>query len=438
MAVEFKLPDLGEGVKAADVVKVLVKEGDQVSAGQNVLEVETDKAGLDVPVDVAGTVVQVLAKVGTKAKVGETVLVIEAGEVAPAPVAAPVAVVEAPAPVAAPAPAAAAPAAPAPAAAVVVPPPAPSAAPTAAPAGQPPVFASPAVRQFAREIGVDIHAVLGTGPHGRISVEDVKTHARTHGKVGASRTDASVPALAPAERDKWGDVRVEPISNVRRATAGFMAECWTTVPHVTIFHKVDVTELDALRLSLRPQAERAGVKLTLTHLLLKLLPAALAANPQLNASLDLANEQIIYKQYCHIGVAADTPRGLTVPVVRDVASKSLFDLAKELAELADTARRGKLAPDAMAGASFTVTNLGSLGTGFFTPIVPVPQAAILGMGRATREPVWDEAAGAFVPRLLLPLSLSFDHRLVDGADGARFLAWLTKAVTEPLRVLLEV
>jgi pyruvate dehydrogenase E2 component (dihydrolipoamide acetyltransferase) len=310
--------------------------------------------------------------------------------------------------------------------------------PAPAPAGpdeRGPVFASPSVRQFAREIGVDIHRVQGTGPGGRIAVEDVKTYARTHHRVGAA--PLAVPEAPATEFSKWGAVRVEPMSNVRRATAQFMAQCWASVPHVTVFDTIDVTALEAARQRLKPQADRAGTKLTVTPLLLKLVAAALRQFPRLNASLDMVDERVIYKEHYHLGVAADTDRGLVVPVVRDVDTKGVVAIAKELADLADAARRGKLPPDAMQGATFTLTNLGGFGTQFFTPIVPTPQVGILGVGRATQQPVWDEAHGAFVPRLMLPVSLSFDHRLVDGADGARFVQWLKRACEEPLLVLLE-
>jgi pyruvate dehydrogenase E2 component (dihydrolipoamide acetyltransferase) len=444
MAVEFKLPGLGDGIKSADVVKVLVQVGDVVSAGQTVIEVETEKAGVDVPCPIAGTVTQVRVAAGAKAEIGAVVLVLDetamadegvrapSGEAAPPDAPRPMPSDEA-APPAVPMPSdeAAPPAVPMPSDEAAPPAvPTPSAEAATHPGSRPAVFASPSVRQFAREIGVDIHVVEGSGPGGRISMEDVKLHSRTFGRGPASDEPVVMPELL-----KWGPVRVEEMTNVRRATAAYMANCWATVPHVTIFDKADVTDLEAWRQALAPRAEKAGVKVTVTAIMLKFLAAALKQFPQLNATIDIGGEQIVYKQHYHLGVAADTERGLVVPVVRDVDKKSLFAIAGELAELAAAGRRGKLAPDAMQGGTFTLTNLGGLGVGHFTPIVPSPQVAILGLGRALREPVWDVAAASFAPRLMMPLSLSFDHRLVDGADGARFLRWLATAVAQPLNLL---
>ncbi|MBI5832770.1 MAG: 2-oxo acid dehydrogenase subunit E2 [Armatimonadetes bacterium] len=432
MAVDFVLPDLGEGIKAADVVKVLVKEGDTVAAGQTVLEVETDKAGLDVPCPVAGTVSKVLVKAGTKANVGAVMLVIEAGEAAATKPADPPAKAEAlaAAVAAAAAIATAANATPEPAAAEA--PAAPEPAKAAVSSDKTPVFASPSVRQFAREVGIDIRTVEGTGPGGRISVEDVKAAARNVGRLVPV-----APAAGPdlPEFSRWGAIHVEPMNKVRRTAATYLSECWHTIPHVTIFDKCDVTALEAWRARLKPRADRAGVKITVTAILLKVLAKALKQFPKLNASLDIPGDQIVLKDHYHLGIAVDSERGLVVPVVRDVDRKSLFQVAKEMTDLADAGRRGKLAPNDMQGASFTLTNLGGLGIGYFTPVVPHPQVAILGVGRSVREPVWNEAAGAFEPRLMMPLSLSIDHRLVDGADGARFLRWIIDTVQEPLSLL---
>ncbi|HAZ64442.1 MAG TPA: branched-chain alpha-keto acid dehydrogenase subunit E2, partial [Armatimonadetes bacterium] len=310
---------------------------------------------------------------------------------------------------------------------------APAAPDTAAESDRVPVFASPSVRRFAREVGVDIRRVEGTGPGGRISVDDVKAAARNLGRL-APTTDKPVGPDLP-EFSRWGAIRVEPLNRVRQAAAKFLHESWTTIPHVTVFDQADVTDLEAWRLSLRRAAERAGVKITVTSILIKLVAKALAAHPMLNASLDLPGGQMVLKDHYHIGVAVDTDRGLVVPTLRDVDQKSLFDVAREMTELAEAGRRGKLAPNDMAGASFTVTNLGGIGIGYFTPIIPHPQVGILGVGRAVKQPVWNEEKGEFAPRLLMPLSLSFDHRLVDGADGARFLRWMIDAMEQPLLLL---
>lgn len=458
MATEFKLPELGEGIKSASVVRVLVAAGDTVRGDQAVLEVETEKAGLDVPAPVTGTVTEVKVKAGDEVAPGQVLMLIEEGDAAAAaapakpaaadttetaetPVeadepdlkaepsqpeklaereaeapAAPPAATEAPAP-AAPATEAAAPAAPA----------------TPAESDRVPVFASPSVRRFAREVGVDIRRVEGTGPGGRISVDDVKAAARNLGRLSPAADKPVGPDLP--EFSRWGAIRVEPLNRVRQAAAKFLHESWTTIPHVTVFDQADVTGLEAWRLSLRRAAERAGVKITVTSILIKLVAKALQAHPLLNASLDLPGGQMVLKDHYHIGVAVDTDRGLVVPTLRDVDQKSLFDVAREMTELADAGRRGKLAPNDMAGASFTVTNLGGIGIGYFTPIIPHPQVGILGVGRAVKQPVWDEEQGEFAPRMLMPLSLSFDHRLVDGADGARFLRWLIDAIEQPLLLL---
>ncbi len=424
MAVEFKLPDLGEGVKKADVVKVLVKVGDAVAVDQNVLEVETDKAGLDVPSTVAGTVTEVRVQEGDSVPIGAVVLVVEEG--AAAGVAA--------------APAGPHPPAPSPGDAgegeSTVAPPGP--APSAGEAGEgaaafvTPAAAAPSVRRFAREIGVDIHQVVGTGPGGRVTDDDVKLFARLRPTPAAG---PAAPVVELPDFTRWGPVTRERLSNVRRATAAHMALCWSTIPHVTVFDKADITELEDLRQRMQPKAKAVGAKLTVTAMMVKLVASALKVHPNLNASLDTAHNEVVRKGFYHIGVAADTPRGLVVPVIRDADQKNMIQIAGEIGELAASARAGKIAPDAMSGGTFTVTNLGGLGIGHFTPIVNHPEVGILGLGRAVTEPVWIE--GAWQPRLLLPLSLSFDHRLVDGADGARFLRWIVEAIAEPLLLVLE-
>lgn len=446
MAMEFKLPELGEGIKSASVVRVLVAAGDTVKAEQAVLEVETEKAGLDVPAPVDGTVTELKVKAGDEVSPGQVLMVIEEGggsaaapakpattdttETAETPAEADEPDLEAePAQPEQPAEREAAPPAAAPAAAAE----APAAPDTAAESDRVPVFASPSVRRFAREVGVDIRRVEGTGPGGRISVDDVKAAARNLGRL-APTTDKPVGPDLP-EFSRWGAIRVEPLNRVRQAAAKFLHESWTTIPHVTVFDQADVTDLEAWRLSLRRAAERAGVKITVTSILIKLVAKALAAHPMLNASLDLPGGQMVLKDHYHIGVAVDTDRGLVVPTLRDVDQKSLFDVAREMTELAEAGRRGKLAPNDMAGASFTVTNLGGIGIGYFTPIIPHPQVGILGVGRAVKQPVWNEEKDEFAPRLLMPLSLSFDHRLVDGADGARFLRWMIDAMEQPLLLL---
>ncbi|MDA0256386.1 MAG: 2-oxo acid dehydrogenase subunit E2, partial [Chloroflexi bacterium] len=300
-----------------------------------------------------------------------------------------------------------------------------------------PVFAAPSVRTFAREIGVDIREVTGSGPGGRISVDDVKHHARSQPGGGGAAAPAPAGGGTLPDFAQWGEVERLPMSRVRRTTADTIARSWQS-PHVTLFQKADVTELEALRRRYRERVTRAGGgNLTMVAILLSVCASALKLHPRLNASMDLAAQQIVYKQYVHIGVAVDSERGLLVPVVRDADAKNVTELAAELGALSAKARDGKLGLDEMRGGSFTISNLGGLGTGFFTPILNPPEVAILGVGRATTEAVWDAEAGAFAPRLLLPLSLSFDHRVVDGADGARFLSWVVEALEQPLLLALE-
>lgn len=410
MPTEFRLPDLGEGVEHADVVNVLVKPGDTVAVDQTLLEVETDKAGLDVPADFAGAVAELRVKPGDTVAPGQVILTYEASDGQPAPPQPEPAAAEAPAVAAEPVPAEEP---------VAAPEPEPEPAP--AEAGAQPVFASPSVRRFAREIGVDIYQVKGTGAGGRISIDDVKEHART---VRAEPVTGGAPG---AEYTR------EPMTRVRRATALQMSVCWDTVPHVTLFDQVDITDLEALRQRYKKRAEEAGGRLTLTVLLLRLVATALRQSPSLNASIE--GETILYHHRRNVGIAVDTDRGLVVPVVRDADQKSILALSTELVELGEKAHRGKLAPDDLRGGTFTISNLGALGVGHFTPIVNHPQVGILGVGAATQQPVW--SGEAFVPRLLLPLSLSIDHRLVDGADGARFLGYLRDLVEHPLLLALE-
>jgi pyruvate dehydrogenase E2 component (dihydrolipoamide acetyltransferase) len=295
------------------------------------------------------------------------------------------------------------------------------------------------VRRFARELGVDIHSVKGQGPGGRISKDDVKAHVKAlMNSPKAAASGASVSALEIPDMpdfSRFGEVKSEKMSNVRRATAKQMSLSWSQIPHVTQFDQADISEVEVFRKAQGKKVEAAGGKLTVTAILLKLCALALKRFPQFNASIDLKNEQIIYKQYCHIGVAVDTPRGLVVPVIRDVDHKGLITLAVELGEVGKKARDKKLSPDDMSGAGFTISNLGGLGTTYFTPIVNWPEVAILGVGRASLQPVWQDSQ--FVPRMIMPLSISYDHRLVDGADAARFLRFLAEALENPLSLLME-
>ena len=466
MATPFNLPALGENVDAGTVVGILVTVGDQVEENQPVLEIETDKANLEVPSGFSGVVTEILVENGATAEVGAPVLMYEegagegaaAGEdaaeatsesaVAESEVEASSADTDEPAPQAAnekhppePQPPAtsdspAVDAGPAEKTAASPPPSPPApAVPAAASTSGAPVPAAPSVRRFAREIGLDIGQVPGTGPAGRISVEDVKSHSRqlSAGR-GAAGPRPSAPASLP-DFAKWGPVETEPMSNLRRAAAEHLSAAWTNIPHVTYADKADVTDMEALRKQFGPAAEAAGGKLTMTAIALKIMAAALKRFPLFNASVDMAGQEIIHKKYYHVGVAVDTDRGLVVPVIRDVDRKNMVELSVELSEVAARARDRKLSPDDMQGNTFTISNLGGFGGTFFAPIINAPDVAILGLARSRMEQVYVD--GAFQPRLMLPLMISYDHRLIDGADGARFMQWLVQAFEEPFLLSLE-
>lgn len=424
MALEIKLPELGENIKAGDVTKVLVAVGDTVVKDQPLLELETGKATIEVPAPAAGTIQSVLIKPGDKVAIGQPVMTLAEAGASPATAPAQPAAI-------APAPAVSAPVSPAP-----PPMPAPQPAAAAVPAaGGTPAAAAPSVRLLAREIGLDITLVPGSGPGGRISADDVKQYAK---RLNTERATVAAPTGAPLpDFAKWGPVSREAMSTIRKMTADQMARAWREIPHVTQHDEADITELEALRKRFAPRAEAAGGKLTITAILLKILAAALKVFPKFNASLDSARQEIVLKQYYHLGVAVDTPRGLLVPVLRDADRRNIIQLAVELGRLAAAARDGKLAPNDLAGGTFTLTNLGGIGGSFFTPIVNAPEVAILGAGRARLTPCCGCKDNVCAPRLMLPLSLSYDHRLIDGADGARFLRWVVEAIEEPLMISLE-
>jgi pyruvate dehydrogenase E2 component (dihydrolipoamide acetyltransferase) len=294
------------------------------------------------------------------------------------------------------------------------------------------VPASPSVRKFAREIGIDITTVTGTGPHGRISIDDVKAHAKQlhTGQIQAAAPAPQVSALPPLpDFSKWGAIKRESMSPVRLKTARQMQVCWSQIPHVTQFHRADITELEALRKKYAKKAEAIGGKLTMAVIVVKVVASALRNFPKFNASLDMESKEIIYKDFINIGIAVNTPRGLLVPVLHDVDKKNMVQIAAEVVDIAGKARTGKVSMDDLSGGTFTVTNLGS-----FTPIINFPEVAILGMGRAYLQA---NATGKTEPRMVLPLSLSYDHRIIDGAEGAAFLKWIVDAVEQPLLLSLE-
>jgi pyruvate dehydrogenase E2 component (dihydrolipoamide acetyltransferase) len=299
-----------------------------------------------------------------------------------------------------------------------------------------PVPAAPSVRRLAREVGVDINKVPGSGPGGRISEDDVKAHAKSLLAVAASASEVAhfaEPALP--DFSKWGKIERVAMRGVRRKTAEHLREAWNTIPHVTQQDKADITELEQLRARFAPKAEEAGGKMTVTAIALKVCASALKVFPQFNASIDMAKEEVVYKQYINIGVAVDTDRGLLVPVIRDVDKKNIVELAAELTQMSKKAKEKKLQPADMEGGTFTITNLGGIGGTGFSPIVNHPEVAILGLSRSSMEPVWMN--GKFEARLVLPLSLSYDHRLIDGADAARFLRWIAEAFEQPFLLSVQ-
>jgi len=450
---EFKLPELGENISQGDLVRLMIAPGTKVSEGQPVMELETDKAVIEVPSSVSGIVKEVKVKEGEKIKVGQVIFTLEGGAPAQAEASrtrnAPVEHVsgqhgarlafqaairaegkteEQALP----------PDQPQPSAPVFTMPV--QLGKVAGTENRQAVPAAPHVRRLAREIGIDIYEVKGTGPGGRISEDDVKGYAKA--VLSAAATAAQAPPRAghfaqPQLPDfaKWGKVERVSMRGVRRKTAEHLAEAWNTIPHVTQHDRADITELEQLRARFAPKAEEAGGKMTVTAIALKVCAAALKVFPQFNASIDIEKEEIVYKQYINIGVAADTDRGLLVPVIRDVDKKNIVELAVELSQLSKKARDKKLTPADMEGGTFTITNLGGIGGIGFTPIVNHPEVAILGLSRSRMEPEWIH--GKFEPRLILPLSLSYDHRLIDGADAARFLRWISEAFEQPFLLSVQ-
>ncbi|MFZ0686053.1 MAG: dihydrolipoyllysine-residue acetyltransferase [Terriglobales bacterium] len=446
---EFRLPELGENIDSGLLARLMIKVGTTVSEGQPVMELETDKAVVEVPSTVSGVVRDIKVKDGQKVKVGEVIFTLEGGATThpePARKHEPVEHISGQ-----------------------------QAArlafqlamraegkteqqalpPDQPPAAQPefsmpvqlgkvagmdhdPIPAAPHVRRLAREIGVNIRTVAGSGPGGRISQDDVKQAAKS------ALMQATAAAQAPrgnfAEPDlpdfaKWGKTERVSMRGVRRKTAEHLRQAWNTIPHVTQQDRADITELEQLRARFAPRVEEAGGKMTVTAIALKVCASALKVFPQFNASIDMAKEEIVYKQYISIGVAVDTDRGLLVPVIRDVDKKNIVELATELTQLSKKAKDRKLTPEEMEGGTFTITNLGGIGGSGFSPIVNHPEVAILGLSRSRMEPEW--VNNKFEPRLILPLSLSYDHRLIDGADAARFLRWIAEAFEQPFLLSVQ-
>ena len=447
---EFKLPELGENISQGDLVRLMISPGTKVSEGQPVMELETDKAVVEVPSSVSGVVKEIKVKEGEKIKVGQVIFTLEGGAAAaPAPAHPRTAPVEhASGQHGARLTFQAAIRAEGKTEEQALPPDQPQvAAPSFSMPAQlgkvagtehrQPVPAAPHVRRLAREVGVDIYEVKGSGPGGRISEDDVKGYAKSLLSNTARTAPRAGHFIQPELPDfaKWGKIERVSMRGVRRKTAEHLAEAWNTIPHVTQHDRADITELEQLRARFAPKAEEAGGKMTVTAIALKVCAAALKVFPQFNASIDIEKEEIVYKQYISIGVAADTDRGLLVPVIRGVDKKNIVELAVELSQLSKKARDKKLAPADMEGGTFTITNLGGIGGIGFTPIVNYPEVAILGLSRSRMEPEWIN--GKFEPRLILPLSLSYDHRLIDGADAARFLRWIAEAFEQPFLLSVQ-
>ncbi|MCF6269079.1 MAG: 2-oxo acid dehydrogenase subunit E2 [Melioribacteraceae bacterium] len=430
MLLEFKLPELGENIESAEIVNVLVKAGDKVENDQIVIEIETDKATVEVPSDISGVIEEVKIKTGETIKIGSTIFIIKSDRTSETSVSQKtesVKIVENPiqekeetkivesikksetkdipsqkefthkiAP------------------------------------------AAPTTRRFAREIGIDINQVSGSGPGGRISINDVKLFSKSLNEK-ISNSSGGVPMGIRQEAlpdfSKWGNISREPMSNIRKKTAEHLSYAWATIPHVTQFDKADITELEKMRKQFAKKVETSGGKLTVTAILLKVVASAMKVFPQFNASIDMDKKEIIYKDYFNIGIAVDTEKGLIVPVVRDVDKKNILELSKDLTDISVKARNKKVTIEDMQGGCFTISNLGGIGGTAFTPIVHGPEVAILGVSRGRYEPVYID--GEFVPRMLLPLSLSYDHRVIDGADAARFIRWISTALEQPFLLSLE-
>ena len=427
-AIEVKVPDIGD-FKNIPVIEILVKPGDTVHAEDPLVTLESDKATLEVPSPVAGTVREIRIKVGDKVSEGALVLMLEASGDAPVvPKAAPAPAVAAPQPVKAPS---------APAAK-----PAPAAAPVAASVDEAAfgkAHASPSVRRIARELGVDLSRVKGSGPKDRVVKEDVQAYvktelARPRGGEGGGGLGFNLPPMQPVDFSKFGPVTTQPLSRIKKLSGGFLHRNWVSIPHVTQHDEADITELEAFRKTQSEEAKKSGIKFTMLGFLMKAAVVALKQFPEFNASLSPDGESLVLKDYFHIGVAVDTPAGLVVPVIRDVDKKGLLEIARELGDLSVRMRNGKISPADLQGGCFSVSSLGGIGGTFFTPIINAPEVAILGVGKAVMKPVWN--GKEFVPRLMLPLSLSYDHRVIDGALGARFSTYLTTVLSDIRRLVL--
>jgi pyruvate dehydrogenase E2 component (dihydrolipoamide acetyltransferase) len=440
---ELRVPDIGD-FKDVAVIELFIKPGDTVKPEQILITVESDKASMEIPASHGGVVKEVKVKIGDKVSQGSVVALIEGAGGAPVPAlqaAAPAPHATATTPQAAPAATSAAvPSSHRTSPTAALPPHEPTAPPTNLP------HASPSVRRFARELGVPLAEVKGSGPHGRITHEDVQgfvkgvmsgaVHTGAQAKAApAAAAGGGIPGLLPwpqVDFTKFGEVERKDLSRIKKLSGANLHRNWVMIPHVTNNDEADITDLEVLRVQLNKENEKTGIKVTMLGFVIKAVVAALKKFPEFNASLD--GEQLVYKKYFHIGFAADTPNGLVVPVLKDADKKGLLQIAQEMAELSKKAREGKLGPADMTGGCISISSLGGIGGTHFTPIINAPEVAILGLSKGTMKPVWD--GKAFQPRLMLPLSLSYDHRVIDGAAAARFNAYLGAILADFRRVSL--
>ena len=435
--IQINVPDIGD-FKEVEVIELLVKPGDTVKAEQSLITVESDKASMEIPSSHAGVVKELKIKVGDKVAEGSLILMLEAADTAPAtaaPAAATTSVAAA---------TVAVPVAAAVVATVAASAPIPAPMPAAISNHGQKAHASPSIRKFARELGVDLSQVAGSGPKGRVLLDDVQGYVKGVIRNGGAASSASGSVSSGAglsllpwpslDFSKFGSTELQPLSRIKKISGPNLHRNWVTMPHVTQFDEADITELEAFRKSANDALSKSGVKLTMLAFVIKASVSALKKFPAFNASLDATGENLILKQYYNIGFAADTPNGLVVPVVKNVDQKGIADIAREMGELSAQARDGKLKPADMQGASFTISSLGGIGGLAFTPIINAPEVAILGLSKSAIKPVWD--GKQFVPRLMMPMSLSYDHRVIDGAMGARFSVYLGEVLADMRKTLL--
>jgi pyruvate dehydrogenase E2 component (dihydrolipoamide acetyltransferase) len=416
------VPDIGN-FKDVEVIEVMVKAGDAVNAEDALITLETDKATMEVPSPFAGVIKEMKVKVGDKVSEGVLIALVEAGAAVAKPAASPKAAA-APQPARAPAPVAAAQAASAPSLAAV--------SQAVAPGGK--AHASPSIRRFARELGVNLAQVRGSGVKGRVTKEDVQNFVKAALAQPRGAGGLQVAEMPAVDFSKFGAIESKPLSRIKKLSGAYLHRNWVSIPHITQHDEADITEMEALRKKLSAEYAAQGIKITPLAFMLKAVVEVLKQNPDFNASLDAGGENLILKKYFHIGVAVDTPEGLVVPVLRDVDQKGIVQLARELGEISARARDKKVSAAEMQGGCFTISSLGGIGGSFFTPIINAPEVAILGVSRANMKPVWK--ADKFEPRLMLPLSLSYDHRVIDGAAGARFTTALVQVLAEAGKLAL--